>query len=350
MDFAEPSTSQILLLADSVSQPSNSASNSDTDLSTDNSLAATPLESGTPAGSVVIPSRYRSGTIIARPVWDSPSQPMTGNVGDLTPANLLNISAHRGRRSRHRELPPDSPSTSTDVSRAETETEDDGDVDVDMDRTEDNGRIDSDVASASASPSPERRIRNTTNAARHMARRAVGIVSDEPTTVAQTLQVGGIDTDAHIIINEGGGVGVGDGGVEVGVGVVDGIVSLEQNDDFAMGAPPGAPGAMGEPPTPRILDLAATGPNERRRRNTITVDAPDVTPRAAVVNLPLLTSNHPRPTKSKSAERRAWTSTGCYGSCPAYQRRHWLHGKYCHDTHCGQSYEHTHPCHKHYTH
>ena len=49
-----------------------------------------------------------------------------------------------------------------------------------------------------------------------------------------------------------------------------------------MGAPPGAPGAMGEPPTLRVLDLAATGPNERWRRNTITVDAPDITPRAAV--------------------------------------------------------------------
>ena len=124
-----------------------------------------------------------------------------------------------------------------------------------------------------------------------MARRAVGIVSDEPTTVPQTLQVGGLDTDAHIIINEGGGVGVGDVGVEVGVGVVDGIVSLEQNDDFAMGAPPGAPGAMRELLAPRVLDLAAApGLNERRRRNTITVEAPDVTPRAAAVNLRLLTS------------------------------------------------------------
>jgi hypothetical protein len=31
----------------------------------------------------------------------------------------------------------------------------------------------------------------------------------------------------------------------VGVGVVDGIVSLEQSHDFAMGAPPGAPGSIG---------------------------------------------------------------------------------------------------------
>ena len=154
----------------------------------------------------------------------------TGNLGTPISASLTAIPPHRGRRARHRELPPDSPATSTDVSRAGTETEDDRDID--MDRTEDNGRIDSDFASTSAAPSPERQMRNTTHAARqHMARRAVGIVSDEPTTVPQTLQVGGLDRDAHIIINEGGGVGVGDVGVEVGVGIVDGIVSLEQNDD-----------------------------------------------------------------------------------------------------------------------
>ena len=292
MDYspAEQSTSQILLLSDSISQPSNSASNSDTDISTDNSLAATPQESGTPTGSVIIPSRDRSGTIIGRPIWDHPLQPPTGHAASPGPANLIAMPP-RGRRIRHRELPPESPGTSTDVSRPETETEDDGDID--MDRTDDHGRmIDSDVASASASPSPERRTSNVINPARqHLARRAVGIVSDEPAAVPQNLQVGGLglDTDAHIIINEGGGVG--DGGVEVGVGVEDGIVSLEQNDDFAMGAPPGAPGAIGEAPTPRVLDLSAVATtNERRRRNTVTVDAPDVTPRAVVVNLPIMTT------------------------------------------------------------
>jgi hypothetical protein len=51
-----------------------------------------------------------------------------------------------------------------------------------------------------------------------MARRVAGVVSNEPTTVPQTLQVRGLDTDAHIIIKEGGGVGVSDVGVKVGVG------------------------------------------------------------------------------------------------------------------------------------
>lgn len=271
MDFspAETSSNRILLLSDSGSQPSNS--NSDTDVSTDNSTAATPQGTGTPTGSVVIPSRDRSGTIIARPVWDQPAG-----------TNPVALMPPRGRRIRHRELPPESPSPSTDASRAETETEDDGDGDIDMDRTADSERIDSDVASASASPSPERHSRNTPR--HNMARRAVGIVSDEPTAGPQTLQVGGLglDTDAHIIINEPGGVG--DGGVGVEVGVEDGIVSLEPNDDFAMGAPPGAPGAIGEANTPRGLTLTTL--DGGRRRNTI--DAPDVTPRAAVVGLPLM--------------------------------------------------------------
>ncbi|KAF8149125.1 hypothetical protein B0H34DRAFT_791603 [Crassisporium funariophilum] len=268
MDYspAEGSTSHILLLSDSVSQPSNS--NSDTDVSTDTSIAATPVESGTPTGSVLIPSRDRSGTIIARPIWDHPA---TTPPGTAIPP--------RGRRLRHRELPPESPSPSTDASRPDTETEDDGDGDIDMDRTDDGQRMDSDVASASASPSPERRPRNLGRL--NHARRAVGIVSDEPDNGTQTLQVG-LNTDAHIIINEAGGVG--DGGVGVEVGVEDGIVSLEPNDDFAMGAPPGAPGAIGEGTTPRVLNL--TNMETGRRRNT--VDAPDATPRAAVVGLPMM--------------------------------------------------------------
>jgi hypothetical protein len=72
----------------------------------------------------------------------------------------------------------------------------------------------------------------------------------------------------------------------VGVGVEDGIVSLEPNDDFAMGAPPGAPGAIGEGLTPRGLNLEGVA---RRRNRTMsgvaatgttpgTGDAPDATP------------------------------------------------------------------------
>ena len=102
-------------------------------------------------------------------------------------------------------------------------------------------------------------------------RRAVGIVSDAPP--AAPLEV---NADAHIIINDAqGGVVGGDG-----VGVEDGIVSLEPNDDFAMGAPPGAPGAIDE-----------GGP---LRRDTIrNRTAPDATPRAGTMDLPLATAPTP---------------------------------------------------------
>ena len=337
MDFSpgDGSTSHILLLSDSVVQPSNS--NSDTDVSTDVSVAATPQVSGTPTGTVVVNSRDRSGTIIARPIWDH-IPTTTGAAPNPTTATavpLQTITTRTRRLRHHRELPPESPS---DTSRPDTETEDDGDIDMDrMDLEEeeeeeedDSGRMDSDVpsasASASASPSPERseihqlpphRHHHRHHLARHghahthnRGRRAVGIVSDEPTNGPQTLQVDG--GDAHIIINEAGGgvggveVGVGVGPVrvgEVGVGVEDGIVSLEPNDDFAMGAPPGAPGAIGENLTPRGLNLEGVG---RRGNRTIsgvtpaatgtttgtTGDAPDATPRAAVIGLPMMVGNN----------------------------------------------------------
>ena len=216
MDYspAEGSTSHILLLSDSVVQPSNS--NSDTDVSTDTSIAATPQGSGTPTGTVVVNSRDRSGTIIARPIWD-PIPTTTGAVPNpaTTTAVPFQTTTTRTRRLRHhRELPPESPS---DTSRPDTETEDDGDIDMDrMDLEEeeeedDSGRMDSDVpsasASASASSSPERSEihqlpphrphHHRHHLARHgthnRGRRAVGIVSDEPTNGPQTLQVDGGD-------------------------------------------------------------------------------------------------------------------------------------------------------------
>jgi hypothetical protein len=138
------------------------------------------------------------------------------------------------------------------TSRPDTETEDDGDVDMDR------------AGGSEASPEPEPR---THLSMQQRARRAVGIVSDGPDDAP--LEV---NTDAHIIINDD------QGGVIGGVGVEDGIVSLETNDDFAMGAPPGAPGAIN-------LDDGRDGRRgfgEDRRRNT----APDVTPRQVTMNLP----------------------------------------------------------------
>jgi hypothetical protein len=254
------------------------------------------------------------------------------NPATTTAVPFQTTTTTRTRRLRyHRELPPESPS---DTSRPDTETEDDGDIDMDrMDLVEeeedDSGRMDSDVpssvsASGSSSPKrseihqllPHRHPHHRHHLVRHghphthnRGRRAVGIVSDEPTDGPQTLEVDG--GDAHIIINEAGGgvggveVGVGVGPVrvgDVGVGVEDGIVSLEPNDDFAMGAPPGAPGAIGEGVAPRGLNLEGVG---RRRNRTVsgvttaatattgtTGDAPDATPRAAVIGLPMMVENN----------------------------------------------------------
>jgi hypothetical protein len=270
-------------------QLSDSAPNSDTDASTDTSIATTPLGSGTPTGSVVVQSRDRSGTIIARPVWDRPP-----------PTTTTTTATANARRS-----PP-----STDISRGpDTETEDDGDADADIDM--DRGRIDdSDVASASASPSPERPPRRLPLplGVGGVGRRAVGIVTDDPATGAPP-DMGGLDTDAHIIINDAGA-----GEVVGEVGVEGGIVSLEANDDFAMGAPPGAPGAINaaEGGTPRGMNLGEGGGRRRGTNpNVGMVEAPDVTPRAGVVGLPMMVGGNttirgpPAPTTAPAAQAQA---------------------------------------------
>ncbi|EJF55994.1 hypothetical protein BD309DRAFT_973691 [Dichomitus squalens] len=215
----------------------------DTDTSAETSTNATPNGSNTPTGSVVVPGRDRSGTIIARPVWDQPTNTIR--------------RAHRSRLNVPAASAGPSTSTSAANSRPETETEDDGDVDMDASRDGD-----------APSPSPERQHTETGTIRATHSRRAVGIVSDAgaPTGPGTT----GIDlpSDAHIIIN--------DEGVVPGVGVEDGIVSLETNDDFAMGAPPGAPGALDGPPARNVAD-GHTGAGER-------------TPRAGPTNLPMTTA------------------------------------------------------------
>ncbi|KAL6298033.1 hypothetical protein BKA93DRAFT_820568 [Sparassis latifolia] len=108
----------------------------------------------------------------------------------------------------HRRSRPFMPSASTsaDNSRPETETEDDGDVDMDRESSRE-----IDPPSVSVSPSPECRDSSAdTGTVRAVPARSRGLVED-------------------------------------------GVVSLEQNDDLAMGAPPGAPdmhGSAGER-TPR---------------------------------------------------------------------------------------------------
>jgi hypothetical protein len=207
-----------------------SASASETNSDTEASATITP-GGETPTGVVTVPGRERSGTVIGRPVWEQ------GTI--------------RGRRVSPAEQPEDS---SADASRAETETEDDGDGDVDMDRS---------IASEASSPVPSR----TSTIPPHV-RRVVGIVEDAPEAGPSTASP---SNPPHIIVDS-------DTVVAGGVGVADGLVTLEQNDDFALGAPPGAPGAIdGVIPAPTAVSPAV----ERLTRM-----APDVTPRAMATALP----------------------------------------------------------------
>jgi len=213
------------------SDAASAAAGSDPDTSTsaDTSRNQTPAGSNTPTGTIEVPGRDRSGTIIARPIWDA--------------------TTRRNLRTRDRQGTI-SASTSRGASRPETETEDDGDGDLDMDPSQE-----------ATDNSPERPQTSP------LARRAVAIVSDirTDTGAGQSLE---LNSDAHIIINS-------DADVQ-GDGVEDGIVALEPNDDFAMGAPPGAPGAI-----ETTMTLRPTDTTVRR-----VLGATDVTPRAVNVGLP----------------------------------------------------------------
>ena len=218
--------------SDTASAAAGSDPDISTDTSTDTSRHQTPAGSNTPTGTVEVPGRNRSGTIIARPIWD--------------PTALAPRRTHRAR-DRQGTI---SASTSRGTSRPETETEDDGDGDLDMDSAQEGA--DDSLERPQTSP---------------LARRAVAIVSDvtPDTGTGQSLE---LNSDAHIIINSEADV--------QGDGVEDGIVALAPNDDFAMGAPPGAPGAIETTLTLRPTDTAV-------RR---VLGGTDVTPRAVNVGLP----------------------------------------------------------------
>ncbi|THH31219.1 hypothetical protein EUX98_g2970 [Antrodiella citrinella] len=261
-----PQEDESMEIEQSVTESQQPPSRDTDDTSAETSLNTTPVVSGTPTGTVMVPSRDRSGTIIARPVWDQAS---TAGPSTLTGHHRR---PHRSNTARLAVPPPSSggasTANSTDTSRPDTETEDDGDVEMDQD---DSVR-ESDAPSVSGASTPERRNPSPDPAAtirgvgRRQSRRAVGIVSDTGTPDAGGSR--DMNTDAHIIINDQA-VAVDVDGVG---GIEDGIVPLEANDDFAMGAPPGAPGAIDGPPAMNVGD--GHGPTGER------------TPRAGTINLP----------------------------------------------------------------
>ncbi|KAH8111250.1 hypothetical protein DFH11DRAFT_1794287 [Phellopilus nigrolimitatus] len=181
-------------------EQSIATSDAETTVSTDTSTNATPLGSGTPMGTVIVPERDRSGTVVARRIWDV-------DVGD---------------RSQEQPMPGPVMSQSHTI-------EEDADVEMETWMIQDQDADGSMPVPPSLS---------------HL-RRTVDIVSDSPSpTGAGTVGVGMagasdtvyVDLDTHIIINTN----------TVDDGVFDGIVALDENvnDGLAMGAPPGAPGAI----------------------------------------------------------------------------------------------------------
>ncbi|KAH8109689.1 hypothetical protein DFH11DRAFT_1730944 [Phellopilus nigrolimitatus] len=102
-------------------------SDAETTVSTDTSANATPLGSGTPAGTVTVPGRHRSGTVVVRHNWNV-------DIGDRSqempiPGPVMS----RSRTVRGRVAESAIPSTS----RLDTETEDDADVGMETSMTQD---------------------------------------------------------------------------------------------------------------------------------------------------------------------------------------------------------------------
>lgn len=333
-----------------------SASASDTDISTSNSTADTPLGTSIPTTittTTFLPSpanRERSGTVIARNLWDANGQqdrtvaPITLHHAQRS-TNLSNatiVNGHVGRPSsshsnQQTTTADNSPTHSTDTSRPETETEDDENVDVDAEGDVDmevisqlnpisaiTSSVDAEASTSTATIQSTQMPANASSPVPHRARRsvsrragasaaAVGIVSNDTslTVTTHTTQ----PSHHPIIINEDlGDLGLNAGGVGLnvvgGVGVDDGIVSLDQqaNEDFAMGAPPGAPGAIDATPTFSTVGVGRSGArhhdrhHERHHRETT---QPDVTPRATVIGLPSSVDHSPLSISNSNPSSRA---------------------------------------------
>ncbi len=166
-------------------------------------------------------------------------------------------------------------------------------------------------------------------------RRTVGIVADSPSPTAaagggrgalgsEPLDV--VDLDAHIIINTDqlGDDAVRDAGGLMAAGVEEGIVALDQNvnDDLAMGAPPGAPGAIDA--TPRTRNRGLTVATVGRTTGT---GREEMTPRAVLASLPPFASAPPpMPIPvSMSVAAAVGGGGGGVGGPPGVQPSHALH-------------------------
>lgn len=247
----------------------SSSGNISDSVSADTSANATPVGGNTPTGSVTIEAhaRERSGTVVARPVWDNQQPAGTAN----------SPSRQRARRT-------------SAASRAFQPRNDHGTGTDDDNTTEAEG---------------EQQEGHRTGPDGHPARMAVIVQADG--------QDGG-GMDMNMIVDQGPLQGV-------GMGVEQGLVNLDMqaNDDLAMGAPPGAPGAVQNAllPPNQQQQMTQTGQMQAVGIGGATPrQLNDLTPRAGVA--PLTTAT-PTTTNARTlttagtantAERRAGTGTG----------------------------------------
>jgi hypothetical protein len=246
----------------SSSTPGPVATTSDT--SNDTSPTSTPHGGNTPTGSVVVPGRDRSGTVVARPVWDT------------TLANRND--SHARRRST---LPAAAPTATTSTAAstsARTDTEPESEADAEMEDA---------AASAPASTTPPAPAqvhappRHTPAPPSQQGRRAVGIVGDDD---AAALEV---NLNLNMLL----------------AGVDDGFVALEQNvgDDLALGAPPGAPGNMNVDMGQNMVPMPPVPLRDRREGRREQQGMEDLSPRAGLASLP---DAHAHPTHHSPAPAR----------------------------------------------
>lgn len=244
----------------------SSSGNISDSVSADTSANATPVGGNTPTGSVTIEAhaRERSGTVVARPVWDN-QQPQ-GPTGSP--------SRQRARRT-------------SAASRSFQPRNDHGTGTDDDNTTEAEG------------DQPEG---HRTGPDGHPARMAVIVQADG--------QDGG-GMDMNMIVDQGPLQGV-------GMGVEQGLVNLDMqaNDDLAMGAPPGAPGAVQNALLPPPTQQQQMGQAGQMQAGATPRQLNDLTPRAGVA--PLMTAT-PTVTNARAlttagtantGERRGGTGTG----------------------------------------
>jgi hypothetical protein len=212
--------------------------------SSDASANATPIGSGTPTGSVIVPGRERSGTVVGRPVWDDPPQQAWGTQGGARPGGTWNAPQ---------------------AARPWSDAHEDGD-DLGAREVTATGRR------GTITRRPPRRERDTDGDDTEAD-------PDDNGQQGERRTVGIVDADN------------GDGAIAMdmmGEGVGVGVVALEQNDDLAMGAPPGAPGAV--PVVGVGVGVGITTPRPR-----VAATGNELTPRAGLAPLGVPEAVAPEP-------------------------------------------------------